>query len=677
MTCNQTASRSSPRRRCRPPSGWPTSAATRRPRPEHLLAVLLEQDGGVVAPVLRKLGVDPAAVRATLGPRSRRCRTLTTPAGATSPPAARASSSQILRAAEDEMRELRTSTSPPSTCCWRSPPIRARPATRCAPSAPPTTRCSRRSREVRGSHRVTDQNPEDKFQALEKYGRDLTEAAAAGQARPGDRPRRRDPPRDPGALAAHQEQPGADRRARRRQDRDRRGPRPADRLRRRARGPEDRRVVSLDIGALIAGAKYRGEFEDRLKAVLKEIADADGTIIALHRRAAHDRRRRRRRGRGRRGQPAQADARPRRAARGRRDHARRVPQAHREGRRARAPLPARVRRASRASRTRSRSCAGSRSATRSTTRSGSRTRRWSRRRRCQHRYIADRFLPDKAIDLVDEAASRIRMEIDSKPTEIDEVDRHIMQLEIELQSLGRRRRPRHRRPSRAARARRSPRSASARPRCTPSGSARRSRSVPSPSSRSSSRRRGSSSSARSARPTSGRAAELQYGTIPELDQAAGRGRDRRGRGGRERQRHRAALPQGRGRRRGRRRDRLQVDRRAGHAAAGGRDREARPHGGAPAPAGDRPGRGGRGGRQCAAPLAGRAPGPRPPDRHVPVPRPDRRRQDRAGAGAGRVHVRHPGRDGPHRHVASTWRSTPSAASSARLPDTSATRRAAS
>src|SRR6202035_2139873 len=53
-----------------------------------------------------------------------------------------------------------------------------------------------------------------------------------------------------------------------------------------------------------------------------------------------------------------------------------------------------------------------------------------------HRYIADRFLPDKAIDLVDEAASRTRMEIDSKPTEIDEVDRHIMQLEIELQSLG-------------------------------------------------------------------------------------------------------------------------------------------------------------------------------------------------------------------------------------------------
>ena len=102
----------------------------------------------------------------------------------------------------------------------------------------------------------------------------------------------------------------------------------------------DRRVIALDIGALIAGAKYRGEFEDRLKAVLKEVSEAPGQRDPVPRRAAHDRRRRRRRGRRRRRQPAQADARPRRAARGRRDDARRVPQAHREGRRARAPLPA-------------------------------------------------------------------------------------------------------------------------------------------------------------------------------------------------------------------------------------------------------------------------------------------------------------------------------------------------
>ena len=116
-----------------------------------------------------------------------------------------------------------------------------------------------------------------------------------------------------------------------------------------------------------------------------------------------------------------------------------------------------------------------------------------------HRYIADRFLPDKAIDLVDEAASRIRMEIDSKPTEIDEVDRHIMQLEIELQSLGDdddAGTP----PGASSSSARSPRSASAPPGCTPSGSARRRRSAPSPRCRSSWTRPRPSSSALSARP---------------------------------------------------------------------------------------------------------------------------------------------------------------------------------
>ena len=94
------------------------------------------------------------------------------------------------------------------------------------------------------------------------------------------------------------------------------------------------------MGALVAGAKYRGEFEERLKAVLKEVADAAGPGHPLHRRAPHRRRRRRRRRRDGRRQHAQADAGARRAAHHRRDHARRVPQAHREGRGARAPLPA-------------------------------------------------------------------------------------------------------------------------------------------------------------------------------------------------------------------------------------------------------------------------------------------------------------------------------------------------
>ena len=144
-------------------------------------------------------------------------------------------------------------------------------------------------------------------------------------------------------------------------------------------------------------------------------------------------------------------------------------------------------------------------------------------------------------------------------------------------------------------------------------------------------RRKTSSSAPSARPTASGPRGCATARSPSSSSRlpSGRGAHRR----------RRRLPQGGRRRRGHRRGRRALDRDPRLAAAGGRGREAHPHGGAPAPARHRPGRGGRRGLQRAAPLTRRAPGPGPPDRHVPLPRPDRRRQDRAGPRAGRVHVR--------------------------------------
>ena len=165
-------------------------------------------------------------------------------------------------------------------------------------------------------------------------------AGAPGQARSGHRPRRGDPPRHPGAVAPHQEQPGADRRARRRQDGRRRGAGAAHHPRRRARGPQGQAHHRPRHGR----AGRRREVSRRVRGSAEGGADRGHAVRwrgrALHRRAAHRRRRRRGRRLARRLEHAQADAGARRAAHHRRHHAERVPQAHREGRRARAPLPA-------------------------------------------------------------------------------------------------------------------------------------------------------------------------------------------------------------------------------------------------------------------------------------------------------------------------------------------------
>src|SRR5258706_5449965 len=289
-------------------------------------------------------------------------------------------------------------------------------------------------RQIRGSQRVTDQNPESKYQALEKYGRDLTKLAAEGKLDPvigrDEEIRRviqvlsRRTKNNPVLIG----EPGVGKTA------------IAEGLAQRGatedvpEGLKGKRVIALDLGALVAGTKYRGEFEDRLKAVLKEIESSNGQIVMfideLHTLV----------GAG--------------AAEGAIDAANLLK-----------PMLAR----------------GELRAIGATTldeyrkyieKDAALERRFQpiivseptvedtisilrglrERYEIHHgvrikdsaivaaavlsnRYIADRFLPDKAIDLIDEAAARLRTEIDSLPAELDEIERQIRQFEIERQAL--------------------------------------------------------------------------------------------------------------------------------------------------------------------------------------------------------------------------------------------------
>ena len=198
---------------------------------------------------------------------------------------------------------------------------------------------------VRGNRKVTSQDAEATYEALEKYAVDLTERAEEGKLDPvigRDAEIRRvvqvlsrRTKNNPVLIG----EPGVGKTA------------VVEGLAQRVVAGDvpdslkGRRVLSLDLAAMVAGAKYRGEFEERLKAVLEEIKELRGPDHHLHRRAAHRRGcgRRRRLLDGRR-QHAQADAGPRRAAPDRCDDARRVPRAHREGPRPRAPFPAGLRR---------------------------------------------------------------------------------------------------------------------------------------------------------------------------------------------------------------------------------------------------------------------------------------------------------------------------------------------
>jgi ATP-dependent Clp protease ATP-binding subunit ClpB len=288
--------------------------------------------------------------------------------------------------------------------------------------------------DLRGHQRVTDPNPEDKFQALEKYGRDLTALARLGKIDPvigrDEEIRRimqvlsRRTKNNPVLIG----EPGVGKTA------------IVEGLARRMVSgdvPEslkNKRLVAMDLGAMIAGAKYRGEFEDRLKAFLKEITASEGRIILfideLHTIVGA--------GKAEGAMDAGNLLKPQ-LARGElrcigattldeyRKHIEKDPALERRFQPVQVGEP-------------------SVEATIAILRGLKERYEVHHGIRIQdaplvaaatlsHRYITDRFLPDKAIDLVDEAASRLRIELDSMPTEIDQLERQIMQLEIEQNAL--------------------------------------------------------------------------------------------------------------------------------------------------------------------------------------------------------------------------------------------------
>jgi ATP-dependent Clp protease ATP-binding subunit ClpB len=288
--------------------------------------------------------------------------------------------------------------------------------------------------DIRGSQRVTDQNPEEKYQALKRYGRDLTDLARSGKLDPvigrDEEIRRvvqvlsRRTKNNPVLIG----EPGVGKTA------------IAEGLAQRIvsgdvpEGLKNKRVVALDMGALIAGAKYRGEFEDRLKAVIKEVTEASGEVILfideLHTVVGA--------GAAEGAMDASNMLKPA-LARGElrcvgattlneyRKHIEKDPALERRFQ------PVLVREPSvedtvsilRGLKERYEIHHGVKIKDSALVSAAL----------LSHRYIADRFLPDKAIDLIDEAASRLRMEIDSMPTELDEVERRIRQLEIEREAV--------------------------------------------------------------------------------------------------------------------------------------------------------------------------------------------------------------------------------------------------